>query len=231
VEVYVFTFSDAGVMATQFSAPKPACMAGATYLADLNVFPVTLGNSQSGVSIGFGQCETYYCHVLTIQYFMTGATVGCCPYWVLPHPNAESGKVEFVDCAQQLFFGTPEATYVSNTANSPPLVGNPEPNPGALQQALDTKLDWTVFRCDCLMSISWNRVYFGTTPDPPLVNDWVEENHYDPGLLQPNTTYYWKLQTFAGSSLSTTTPVWSFSTVTGVATEPTSWGRIKSLYR
>jgi hypothetical protein len=230
-QIYVVVSESSGITATQFSAPKPTCFP-ATYLSDSQVFPVTIGNSQTGVSIGFGQCKTSRVHCLTMNYFTTGTTEGCCPYQVKPHPYAEAGQVEFVDCAEQLFSGTAGATYISKTANLPPLMGSPGPSDGAIDQPLDTKLSWTVFRCDCYLCCLFTRVYFGITPDPPLVTGWedLDEYRYDPSLLAPNTTYYWKVETSLGSGVWTTTPVWSFSTVTGVVVEPTTWGRVKSLY-
>jgi hypothetical protein len=144
----------------------------------------------------------------------------------------DSGEVEFVDCAENLFYGTAGATYISKVTNSPPLVDNQGPANGATEQPLNSQLSWTVFRCDCLLCCLFTRVYFGTNPDPPLATGWEDlyEYRYDPGLLMPNTTYYWKIETSVGMSLTTTTPVWSFSTVTGVSAKPTTWGRVKSLY-
>jgi hypothetical protein len=230
-QIYVVVSESSGITAAQFAAPKPTCFP-ATYLSDSQVFPLTIGNSQTGVSIGFGACKTSRVHCLTIMYFTSGTTEGCCPYRVKPHPYAESGQVEFVDCADHLFFGTAGATYITKTGQLPPLVDNAGPADGAIEQPLDTKLSWTVFRCDCLLSIVLSRVYFGTTPEPPLVTGWEDlyEYAYDPGPLAPNTTYYWKIQTSIGYSLETTTPVWSFSTMADVAVKPTTWGRVKSLY-
>jgi hypothetical protein len=228
--IYVVVSESSGITATQFSAPKPSCFP-ATFLSDTQVFPVTLGNSQTGVSIGFGACKTSRVHCLTMNYFTTGTTEGCCPYRVLPHPSVESGEVEFADCDFNVFFGQGRATAVLEAPNLPPLIESRVPSDEAIEQPLNTSMSWTVFRCDCLMCCSYSRVYFGTTPDPPLVTDWGWEDlgqcQYEPGPLMPNTTYYWKIET---SPVRTTTPVWSFSTVTGVAAKPTTWGRVKSLY-
>jgi hypothetical protein len=100
-----------GAAACQFSAPKPACFAG-TYLSDTSVFPVTIGNSQSGVSVGYGSCRQYPIHVLTIAFFGLGTT-SCCYYPVLPDPNEPSGQVVAVDCGQQLVPVTAGATVVN----------------------------------------------------------------------------------------------------------------------
>ncbi len=46
-------------------------------------FPVTIGNSQTGVSIGYGNCRVGTIHVQTISYFASGTTPSCCSYHVL----------------------------------------------------------------------------------------------------------------------------------------------------
>ena len=96
----------AGATACQFSAPMPACMIGATYLSDTAVFGVTIGNSQTGVAIGYGTCQGAPTHVLTINYFAGGATTACCRYPVLPDPNVVSGLIEVVDCTNALISAT-----------------------------------------------------------------------------------------------------------------------------
>jgi hypothetical protein len=80
-------------------------MHGATYLSDANPFPVTLGNSQTGVSIGYGACLSGPIHVQTIHFFASGTTSDCCQYSVRPHPASASGLVEVVDCDFNLLNG------------------------------------------------------------------------------------------------------------------------------
>ena len=103
-----------GAAACQFSAPKPACFTG-IYLSDSNPFPVTIGTSQTGVSIGYGSCRQYPVHVQTITFFSQGTTGDCCLYPVLPDPNEPGGQVVVVDCNQQLVPVTGGATVVNLT--------------------------------------------------------------------------------------------------------------------
>jgi hypothetical protein len=91
--------TDFGMTACAYWAPKPSCFT-ATYLSDTNVFPVTIGNSQDGVSIGYGSCRPGPIHVQSIVYFTQGTTPQCCLYPILGIPT--SGKVEAVDCANHL---------------------------------------------------------------------------------------------------------------------------------
>jgi len=89
-------------IASQFAAPTPACMVGATWLSDTAVWPVTVGNSQTGVAVGYGSCQAGNVHVLTLNYFASGTTLPCCYFPVVPHPFAETGQVEVVDCTDAL---------------------------------------------------------------------------------------------------------------------------------
>jgi hypothetical protein len=101
---YVFHHSTPGATASQFSAPLPACML-VTHLSDTAVFPVTIGNSQFGVAIGYGTCLTAPIHILSINVFCQGLTPACCYYSVLPDPAVMSGQIEVVDCSNNLLHG------------------------------------------------------------------------------------------------------------------------------
>lgn len=115
LSVYVVHWGEpyGGATACQYSAPKPACFTG-IYLSDMNPFAVTIGNSQTGVSIGYGACRQYPIHVQTILFFGQGTSV-CCFYPVLPDPNEPSGQVMTVDCSQQLVPVKGGATVINFT--------------------------------------------------------------------------------------------------------------------
>jgi hypothetical protein len=99
LNVYVVHVGADGVTACQYRAPKPPCMT-ATYLADTNPFPVTIGNSQTGVSIGYGACRSGVIYVQTISYFASGTTPPCCHYPVLHDPLgiSDGDGIDIVDC-------------------------------------------------------------------------------------------------------------------------------------
>jgi len=105
--VYVVHRDFDNAAAAQFSAPKPDCWAGATYLSDTDIFPVTIGNSQTGKSVGYGSCRTPPVHVTSINYFVQ-ITEGpaCCPYPVLPDPQSPSGEIDIVDCTNSTVYAT-----------------------------------------------------------------------------------------------------------------------------
>ena len=110
--VYVVHVATAGATACEYAAPKPACFP-ATYLSDTNPFDVTIGNSQSGVSVGYGTCRAGAIHVQTISYFASGTTPSCCHYPVVPDPLAVSGLIDIVDCDFNLIHGEAGAGVIN----------------------------------------------------------------------------------------------------------------------
>jgi hypothetical protein len=99
--VHVYT---SGATGCRYSAPKPACLL-AQYLSDTNMFAVTIGNSQTGSSVGYGNCRVGPILVQMLNYFTMGTTPPCCQYWTCPDPYAESNQIEVVDCNMNLVYG------------------------------------------------------------------------------------------------------------------------------
>jgi hypothetical protein len=98
LKVYVIHKYAVAAGAVEFSAPMPACMAGASWLGDITPMAVTIGNSQTGVTIGYPGCKSGSLHVLTILYMVTGGTLPDCAYPVLPHPAV--GKIQIAECSR-----------------------------------------------------------------------------------------------------------------------------------
>jgi len=55
-------------------------------------------------------------------------------------------------------------------------------------------------------------IYFGTNSDPPLVITGQAENLYQPGVLNNNTVYFWKIKAYDDHGNFIVGPVWSFTT-------------------
>jgi hypothetical protein len=110
---YIVHTNTPGATASRFWAPKPWCSM-AQYLADTAVFPVTVGNSQTGVAIGYGSCRQGPIHVLTINFFTQGLTPSCCCYFIYGDPRT-SGQVEVVDCAEHLLYATGSRGVINST--------------------------------------------------------------------------------------------------------------------
>ncbi|UCG52704.1 MAG: T9SS type A sorting domain-containing protein [Candidatus Latescibacterota bacterium] len=220
--VYVVVTNTPGVTACQFAAPMPPCMT-TTYLSDSQVFGVTIGNSQNGVGIGFGACLAAPLHVLTINYFSSGTTPACCTYPVLPDPAEPSGEILFVDCDLNQVIGMGLTSTVNGNASCPCPTGdnlppNPPSNPSpphlAVNQPLNTQLSWTASDPDGDPLVY--DVYFGTNAGPPLVSADQSATTYDPGLLQDQVTYYWRIVAKDNQGPPASGPVWQFTTGTVV---------------
>jgi len=109
--LYVVHTNVLGATASQFAAPLPLCMTGASWLADQPVHPVTLGNSQTGISVGYGACMNAPIHVMSIIYMSSAASEACCSYPVVRHP--ERPAVEMVDCGSNLVNGYGSTSVVN----------------------------------------------------------------------------------------------------------------------
>jgi len=102
---YYFVHVNAiGATGSQWAAPKPACLTG-TRITDIAVFAVVLGNTEVGITVGYGLCKVGTFHIESVLYNATSAT-DCCYFSVIPDPNLTSGKIEIPDCLFNLTYGT-----------------------------------------------------------------------------------------------------------------------------
>jgi uncharacterized repeat protein (TIGR01451 family) len=83
------------------------------------------------------------------------------------------------------------------------------PADGAGNVPVSALLAWQAAdpNCDALTY----SVAFGTSSTPPVVTMGLSTPSFDPGLLQPNTTYYWYV-TASDGSVTVSSPTWSFTT-------------------
>ena len=113
--VYFLHVNAMGATASQWAAPPPTCLT-AVHLADLPVFAINLGNTASGITIGYGTCNTGSFHIMTALYQLT--TVGTCCVWrVVPDPGLASGKIEIPDCEFNMTYGTGGAAIFGTNPN------------------------------------------------------------------------------------------------------------------
>ena len=97
------------------------------------------------------------------------------------------------------------------TGNNPPAQpSNPSPTNGATGISLNPTLSWVANDPDGDI-LSYD-IYFGTESNPPLLESNLATNTYNPGLLNPLTTYYWKIVVKDGKGEETEGPIWSFET-------------------
>lgn len=106
-------------------------------------------------------------------------------------------------------FGTTEGDIWNFTTVATPAppeeASDPAPTDDASNQNSNTTLSWIAGS-----QANTHDVYFGTDATPPMVSS-QSNTEYDPGTLDPDTTYYWKVDEI--NDLGTTSgPLWSFTT-------------------
>ena len=73
----------------------------------------------------------------------------------------------------------------------PAAPSNPNPVDNATDVPINVALSWSCSDPDG-DSLTYD-IYFGTSSNPPLVKSGHTSTLYNPGTLQYNTTYYWKI--------------------------------------
>ncbi len=100
-------------------------------------------------------------------------------------------------------FAGDAALYIVRTVPAP--AGNPFPPSGAVRVPRDVELSWTAGG-----GATSHNVYFGTS-SPGDFRVKQPETSFDPGLLEPLTTYFWRIDEVNEVGTSTGS-VWSFTT-------------------
>jgi hypothetical protein len=185
------------------------------------------GDPFSGVYIDFGQCLTGVIHAMTIEYLPVGE-IECGQLYVLEFPN--ENNIQMTLCAGGTIAADGQTGYIRT---QPPHYSTRLPADGATDVPTDVDLQWQESWCyegfaDCFDGMC-SAVYFGTDPENLIETIFYNgTTSFDPGNLEPYTTYYWYLSTWYVLDQT----MWSFTTGEGpTATQESTWGKIKSLYR
>ena len=99
--------------------------------------------------------------------------------------------------------------------HSPNIPSNPTPTDGATGCSLTQDISWNGGDSDVGDSVVYD-VYFGVSITPSLVSENQTGTTYDPGTLNNNTVYYWKIVAKDNHGASATGEVWSLETVEAV---------------
>jgi hypothetical protein len=102
---------------------------------------------------------------------------------------------------------TVKASYNPQKAKSPGPANN------ASNVLLSTALSWTAGA-----GVSSHNVYFGTSNPPDFKNNQTTTT-FNPGTLDFDTVYYWRIDEVAGAN-TITGDLWTFTTTTGLAQDP-----------
>jgi len=96
--------------------------------------------------------------------------------------------------------------------NLPPYTpSNPDPRDEATDVTIYKILSWTGGDPNIGDSVTYD-VYFGNSSPPPLVAEDINQEYLDPGILELDTTYYWQIVAEDSPGLTTSSPIWSFTT-------------------
>ena len=95
------------------------------------------------------------------------------------------------------------------TISGPAKATNPYPADGAADVPTDVVLSWTPG-----YGATSHDVYFGTSSPPAFIGNQAASS-YDPGTLEPGTTYYWQIDAVEADGTKHTGDVWSFTTMSG----------------
>jgi hypothetical protein len=87
---------------------------------------------------------------------------------------------------------------------------NESPINGSIDVYLDMDLSWTGGDPDG-DPVTYD-VYFGNISSPPQVSSNQSNTTYEPGIMNYNTTYYWKIMAWDNNSAFNESPLWEFTT-------------------
>ncbi|MCX6666362.1 MAG: DUF2341 domain-containing protein [Euryarchaeota archaeon] len=116
-----------------------------------------------------------------------------------------------------------------STPNPPYTPNTPNPPNTATGVNIDADIFWTGGDPDPDDTVTYD-VYFGSTyPPTAKVSSNQTANIYTPGLMSYNTTYYWNVIAWDNHGLSTTGPIWMFTTQPRPPWWNTNWQYYKTL--
>lgn len=97
--IYVFQTGTDKATGAEFSVPKPACWANATYVGESIATPfLAIGNSQTDLSIAYTACLQPPIYIARIDFVMGASPPVCCEYRVEPGSMASPPDILVADC-------------------------------------------------------------------------------------------------------------------------------------
>ena len=115
--------------------------------------------------------------------------------------------------------GAYEYSSSGGSGNNPPnQPSNPSPFSGSNNQPVNLTLSWNCSDPDG-NPLTYD-VYFGTSNNPPITSSNQSAASFNPGQLNNNATYYWKIVAKDNQGHTTSGPIWNFTTQTVVVNNP-----------
>ena len=102
--------------------------------------------------------------------------------------------------------------YIVNVVNQPPYIpSNLYPSDGELYVDPDADLSWHGGDPNPSDIVTYD-VYFGTSSSPPKIVSNQTSTTYDPGKMDYNTKYFWRIVAWDNYNASAEGPIWDFTT-------------------
>jgi uncharacterized protein (TIGR02145 family) len=103
-------------------------------------------------------------------------------------------------------------TFTTLQVNLPPIEpSTPSPENGAVNQSVETVLTW--FCSDPEGDPVIYKVFFGKDSIPDMPTSIQIQTNYDPGVLEYNAEYFWKIMALDNQGNFTESSIWNFQTV------------------
>ncbi len=160
---------------------------------DTVTYDVYFGTSSSPSKIVSNQSETSY-DPGTMNYNTSY-------YWKIISWDEENLSSE-----------SPEWSFTIEGPNNPPYEpSDPDPEDDETDVDVEYNLFWSGGDPDPGDNVVYD-IYFGTTSSPPKIEDDYSETEYEPGTMDFETTYYWKIISQDNHGITTAGDEWSFTT-------------------
>ena len=105
------------------------------------------------------------------------------------------------------------------TNSLPNQPSNPYPSNGSTGVSIDADLSWTGGDPDPGDTVLYD-IYFGETNPPPKIVSNQSATVYNPGIMNYETTYYWKIIAWDNHGTSAVGPLWHFTTISETNNPP-----------
>jgi hypothetical protein len=135
--------------------------------------------------------------------------------WTVTGPDSVNGLLK-IDPIDDPFTdkGTTQGFFTITTNQLPSEPVYISPDDGAVGQPIDTDISWEPSTDpDAGDTVTYD-IYFGRSMTPPSVASDYTGTTYDPGPLNTNGTYFWKIVACDNREGCTEGAVWRFSTIT-----------------
>ncbi len=174
---------------------------------------VPLGTSSFTVHVetttGSDVQNAFVCLWKTNEVYARGFTnsAGDATFTITP----QTGGNMNITVTKQNYLPSVSTTQVITTNLPPYPPSAPNPANGSIDIALEADLNWTGGDPNPADTLTYD-VYFGTSSTPPKVVGNQTITTYDPGTMEYNTTYHWKIVSWDNHAASAAGPHWSFTT-------------------